>query len=800
MSTKNVYAAEKKNDVGRIRRELVETLGNLPCGLGVYQVVEDKILPVYHNPSFYSTIGYSPDYIRAVVQKQILQYLAGEENHCETEYRLKKGTDSYIWVKVSLSVILGSEGEKRVYAMYHDITREREEQERMRRQYNDLIIQHYRTPGPNALIVGHCNITQNRILEIIDYTELDPLKRFGTNREVFFTGLSGTITDPLERQEFLDTFLRAPSLAAFQRGETEKLLKCFIKLPQDVTGRYVLFKMYMVSAPDTEDLTGILTVTDITEDTIYDRILHQLSVTGHDFVVDVDLPHDCYTMISCHENAHVVPLKKGCHTKWMDEMLNKRIVPRDREVYRRGLDPGEMAERLEREGSYTFSFSVVDDDGQIYTKNMTVSAVDLKLGRVCLSRIDVTDMLTAERQFQAELEKALKKARKADQAKSEFLSSMSHDIRTPMNAIMGMTALASAHLDDRTRVEEYLQKISVSSRHLLSLINDVLDMSKIDGSKIDLNIQYISLSDLMEQLSAIITPQAQASGLEFAVKSKDITHCYFYGDFLRTNQIFINLLSNAVKFTPEGGRVDLLVEEIPAVKPDAVRYRFTVSDTGVGMSEEFLNHIFDPFVRSENTAQIEGTGLGLSITKGLVDLMGGNIGVRSEAGRGSVFEVVLEYTAAGKNDELLQDTKAVADGKENRSLLIDKRILVAEDNSINAEITCGFLELYGALYVVKTDGRQAVDAFAQAKPGTYDAILMDIQMPRMNGYEATRRIREMDRADAQEIPIIAMTANAFSEDVQSCMDAGMTAHIAKPIDVKALGNTLCRLLMQEVHG
>ena len=933
----NTETVKTRNEKERLEEYFRTVVNNLPGGIAVVRYAENgHMMPEYISDGFAAMTGMSleeawemyrkdamigahPDDLERI-REQLATYITSGEDHYELVYRLQKGSDCYIWVKVSFSIIRNQDGDKRLYAIYRDITKEREEQEEVRRQYNDLILQHYRTPGPNALVVGHCNITQNRILEIIDYTNTDPLRLFGTDREAFFTGLGGLIPDPVERQRFFSIYLGAPARAAFERNETVQILECFINLPHESAGRYVQFKMNMVSAPDTEDVTGILTVTDITEQTISNRILDQLSISGHDLVVDLNLLQDRYCIVSCDEKTHLIPPRQGCHTQWVDLMLRTRVVPRDREAYQNNLNPERMLARLQKDGSYTFSFSIVDDNGDIRVKNMTVSAVDLRLGRICLSRsditaslreqqgllhmiaytfdlagfidvssgrltmytrqtvlenlppyhienyecaierftepygveqqkdidkqfrlknmlrrldekpsgyefllpyhtdkevrykqinvlwgdqnhrticlvrADVTDMLMAERKSQTELENALEQARKANRAKSDFLSAMSHDIRTPMNAIMGMTELAFAHLDDTSRVEEYLRKISISSKHLLSLINDVLDMSKIDGSKIELSKRNISLSELLQQLSDMMSPQAKTSGLELTIRTKDIAQPYFYGDPLRINQIFINLLSNAVKFTPTGGKVDFLAEEIMAEKPNAVRYRFTISDTGIGMSPDFLFHLFEPFVRSENTTQIEGTGLGLSITKGLVDLMSGTISVKSQVGKGSVFAVELECEAAQKKDTHSKDLDALSVHPANRAVLSGRCILVAEDNEINAEITCGLLDMFGANYVVKTDGIQTVDAFCQAKQGAYDAILMDIQMPRMNGYEATRIIRGLDRPDAQAIPIIAMTANAFAEDVQLSLAAGMTAHIAKPIDVKTLKNTLCQLL------
>lgn len=922
----------------RLEQYFQTVVKNLPGGVAVVRYEKDgSMVPEFLSDGFAAMTGMSleeawrlyrldamagvhPDDLGWVCQ-QMEDYISGDST-CEIIYRLQRGDGGYNWVKNNLTMIQNEDGESRVYAVYNNITKEKEEQERVRSQYNSLIVQHYRTPGPNALIIGHCNITQNRILEIIDYTNSALLETFGTSREKFFTGISGLIVDEAERRTFLNTYLNAPSLAAFARNDTEKLLECFIKLPQEPRGRYVQFKMNMVATPDSGGVTGILTVTDITEQTISNRILHQTSVTSYDFIIDLKLFEDTYSVLIRNKNAHSVPPVHGSHSQQMAKMLNTAIVPRDKEQYARSLDPQEMLRRLSGEGAYTFSFSILDEHGDIRTKNMTVSAVDLRLGRICLVRTDitesmreqqgllnmmaytfelmvfieaasghltmytrqtvlenlspytledynlsldrleqfyiseegagavkeqfnlqaivrrleekpsgydfvlpyraqggvrykqinvlwgdenhrtvcmvradVTEMLAAERQTKRALEQALALAEDANRAKSDFLSAMSHDIRTPMNAIMGMTALAVAHLDDSTRVSDCLQKISISSKHLLSLVNDVLDMSKIERSKINLNRMKICLPELLEQLSAIMAPQARSSGLQFEIHARDIKQEYFYGDSLRINQILINLLSNAIKFTPEGGRVTFLAQEIPSLlASDRVRFRFTIEDTGIGMSQEFLAHIFVPFTRSNAAARIEGTGLGLSITKGLVDLMGGTITVESQLHQGTVFQVELECETAqaGEADTVIQDSGLVSPAGEKP--FTGCRFLVAEDNAINAEILCELLGMDGAECILKTDGAQTVREFQDARPGTYDAVLMDIQMPEMNGYEATRAIRELARADAENIPIVAMTANAFAEDVQASLEAGMTAHVAKPIDLAVLRTTLKRVL------
>lgn len=360
---------------------------------------------------------------------------------------------------------------------------------------------------------------------------------------------------------------------------------------------------------------------------------------------------------------------------------------------------------------------------------------------------------------------------------------MSHDIRTPMNAIMGMTSLALAHLDNRERVEDYLQKISVSSKHLLSLINDILDMSQIEQSKIQLNHVRVSILELAEQLRTIMEPQAKNAGISFEIHTGTFAHPNFYGDALRINQVLINLLGNAFKFTAEGGTVNFRIEELEARQEGKVSYQFTVQDTGVGMSEEFLEHLFEPFVRDSKMARVEGTGLGLSITRGLIELMGGTIRVKSRLGQGTTFQIRLDFAIADDP----KDAAAVSqDGQADDYSLRGLRFLVVEDNIINSEILCELLQMEGAQSTVREDGFLGVKEFQNAGPGTYDAILMDIQMPVMNGLEAARAIRATKRADAGTIPIIAMTANAFAEDVKAALESGMNAHVAKPIDMNAL--------------
>lgn len=939
----------------RLEQYFQTVVKNLPGGVAVISFEKDgRFVPEFISEGFAAMMGRTveetwscyrggagtgvhPDDVQ-YVREQMRQQTVEEMENREIVYRLRKKAGDYFWVKNNLSLFRGENGGVKIYAVFHDVTKEVEERERIRTQYRELLIQHYQTPDPHALIVGHCNITQNRLVEFNDYLGLDLSEKTRTDREAFIGVLAEMVTEEEERHRLLEKFLNEPILEAFRHGEQEQKQQYFMRLPREVRGRYVELKVNLVMTPDSGDVTGIFKISDVTEAVIEGRIMKRLSASGYDFVADVDLLKDRYRIVSKADNAGDIHERCGGHRGRIDYMASHVVVPRDREHYRKEIEPDNMIRRLEKDGAYSFSFSIAEENGEVHTKRMMVSAIDLRLGRVCLTRADitesvreqqgllnmiaytfdlasflnlgtgklilytrqtvlenlppyliedyaaavdnfmeqygvkaeneearrqfqietilhkleekpggydfiisyvedgairykqinvlwgdenhrivclvradVTDMLMEERRNKKELEEALVLAREASQAKSNFLSSMSHDIRTPMNAIMGMTTLAKVSLGDRSRMEDCLNKIMVSSRHLLSLINDVLDMSKIEHSKITLNRARISISQVTDGITAILEPQAEMEGIHFCCQTGDIKHRWFYGDELRINQILINIIGNAIKFTPKGGEVCLRGEEMKPLNGSSwVRYRFTVRDTGIGMSEEFMAHIFEPFIRSQDSIadRIEGTGLGLSITKGLVELMNGAIAVKSREGEGTTFTVELELELAkdGEEHEGAQRLQRAQEPKEEeaagngnddwgRSIFEGRRFLLAEDNQINAEIVVQLLSLRGAEVVVRPDGIQAVEAFETSEPGTYDAVLMDIQMPGMNGYEAAAAIRRLARPDAGTIPVIAMTANAFSEDVQAALTAGMNAHVAKPIDMDILQETLRRVMV-----
>ncbi len=413
---------------------------------------------------------------------------------------------------------------------------------------------------------------------------------------------------------------------------------------------------------------------------------------------------------------------------------------------------------------------------------------DVQGARKCI--VDLSDR-TGEHQTTLAMEAALEVAEKASKAKTDFLSNMSHDIRTPMNAIIGITTLMKNELHQPEKLAEHLGKLESSGQLLLGIINNILDMSRIESGKTTLNVEKMNLPQQISQLDSIIRQQAGQSRQTFTV-STHLQHENVLADPNRLNQVLMNILSNAVKYTPTGGHIQLEVEELPRNEHYA-RYRFVVQDDGIGMSADYQKTLFDPFTREEKsgTNKVQGTGLGMAITKSIVDLMGGSINVESATGKGTRFEVVLEFPIDAEADHA-QQVQALPEEAEETSPLSGMKFLCAEDNAINAEILQMLLETKGARCTICPNGQEIVDAFAHVKPGEYDMILMDVQMPVMDGLEATRRIRNGENPLGRVIPILAMTANAFLEDMQKSKEAGMDAHLSKPVDIAALEQTVKR--------
>ena len=930
--TDKITSSRKTEQLEQFYQTLVQ---NLPGGIAVirFDMAKKQMLPEYISEGFAAMTGMSTDEAYALykndatagVHPDDLDYIIGRLNQhlkkhldtCESIYRLRKKDGSYIWIKNNSSLILSPNEIPLIYAVYSDITKEIEAQNKLRQKYNDLLLRQQNYPLSNEILSGYCDITANRILRIYDKTGIDPLQKFGFERQNFFKGLATLIESPEERQHFLNTFLNAPLLEKFAQGINSQELECFIRMPHDNSGHYLKCVINMIESPDNGHTIGVLSVLDLTQFKINDQISMHLAHAHYDFIATCDFNSDSYQLFFTNSKANLMPPEQGSYSKNIVAFLQTFTVPKDREFCMEMFDPANMQRRLYHENSYSFHYSLKDEQGHIYTKNMIVFLIDQRLNKVgmaraditdyvreqrallntlaytfeqlsiinlvtkeftmytrksvlqnlspykcadfnralhklslpytklaadetaaekfslpvilsrlaekpqgyeftlpylandgseknkqinvlwgdeghhtiCLVRCDVTDIISAEKNSRSVLQNALDLAQEANRAKTDFLSAMSHDIRTPMNAIIGMTDLALDDLDNRQHLSEYLDIIKSSSSHLLTLINDILDMSRIEKGKLKLARTSFNLSVEIDRFCSRYQLLMDKNSLNF-LHNTELLHCNCIGDTAQLQRIWDNLVSNACKFTPPGGTVTFSACELPSDNKRLGWYKFTISDTGIGIDSESLQHLFDPFFRSSDviSKHIEGSGLGLAIVKNIVDYKGGTISVTSRQGEGTTFTVTLPLhfdTAAEHPVEKPTHTFGSADFDFS-----GKSLLLAEDHPINQKVAELILEKTGAAVTIVENGLQCTELFTGSAKGSFDAILMDIQMPVMNGYEAAQAIRSSTHPQSATIPIIAMTANAFAEDIKNALSAGMNAHIAKPIDPQKLYETL----------
>ncbi|WP_411327775.1 ATP-binding protein [Blautia obeum] len=487
---------------------------------------------------------------------------------------------------------------------------------------------------------------------------------------------------------------------------------------------------------------------------------------------------------------------RKCGNRW------SKIIPSYAEMMVSDNTNGEFENQLgletlrsqEKDYSMTYEFKL---ETGINYHQVRVAFVKKKDGTrmAVVGTRNIDSLIKKERMQEEKLKKAYVAAENANKAKTEFLNNMSHDIRTPMNVILGYNHLMKSQLTESKQLD-YQKKIEQSGKLLLAIINNVLDMARIESGKIKVDENYERVGEVVDEIISTFSSEAEEKEIHLSGSMK-VTHRNILCDGTKIREIYVNLVSNAMKYTPRGGNVTITVEELPCEKEGYMKVKSEIKDTGIGMSKEYLPTLFEPFSREQNTTigRIGGTGLGMPIVKKMVDLMGGSIEVASELGKGTVFTFTLMHKIADRKF-YSQKTEA-AETSEMGKNLSGKHVLLAEDNDLNAEIAVTVLEETGIVIERVEDGIQCVNRVVQMSPGTYDLILMDIQMPNMDGYKATRCIRRLDDKKKAEIPIIAMTANAFAEDRKKAFDAGMNGHIAKPIDIEKLGAVILSVLNKQ---
>ncbi len=739
--------------------------------------------------------------------RKCYEYMMGFDEQCPFCPLLKRGDEKSASSEVdngrqvfSVKTLLAEwEGRPAFVEYAADITASRRAQQSFEAQVRALL-----DSIPEAQGVMHFDLTDNRCITV-GGSATNNLKSVeaGVEVDTTFGQTFSFIPDENERRSTMEVFNRKSLVNAYKEGRVEvsREVESYF---DDGSVRWARVTARVIQNPANDHLECIFYGVDISDEVERRRRFEER--THRQEALFNALSRDYLNVFLVHPETDEVNilkldgfvttgLKKGDtlaypYERTCERYVDERVYPDDRPAMRRSMSLQVVLKKLEEAPEYAGSYRVLDN-GEIHYYQFKYLMAENDEGIIAGFQ-NVDAMIAEELERQKVLKEALDSAEEASRAKTIFLSNMSHDIRTPLNAIIGFNNLAKEHLDDPSAARRYLDKVGVSSEHLLGLINDVLDMSHIESGLVGLDEVSINLPALFEDLHTVIDGNAQNAGVELVFDVDGIGHPDVIGDEVKIKKVLVNILGNAVKFTPAGGKVWFTAEERSLSTSEYAHFIFKVRDNGIGISKEFQSHVFEAFAREEQPVgtSIGGTGLGLSIVKNLVNIMDGTIHLESEKGKGTEFVVSLHL----KLDDKKKAATPVAVDDQGKLDVTGKSVLLVEDNELNREIAYEILNAAGFVVDTAYDGEKAVEKVLGAPAGTYDIVLMDIQMPRMNGYEAARAIRELEDPQKAGIPIIALTANAFSSDRDEALAAGMDGHISKPIDVDLLIDTMRSLL------
>ena len=720
--------------------------------------------------------------------KNLYVRLRAGETYVDAIIRFKspdaEGKDRWWWGWLKYTVLKDVQGRPlRGLGTCQDITDKMEAEAR----YKEAVAN--RMAANNSLL-GYIqlNVTSG-IVE--DFDQKDLLRKKltkGMPIDAAMKNVAASLTDERERQRFLDFFTPKHLLSRFKKGETSFSME-YLRLMPDGKPTWVSTTTTMMEVLETKQILAYVYTENLTSDQLEQVVLQRSLGTEVDYVMYVDMESNMTVQTEFNGiNTETHLEKEFTYENFLRNLeLYEHVCPEDLERCERAFNLRAITGALSANPEYTFSYGVVTETGEQNIKSVRWFYLSSRKKHLVCVRRDITTISRVERQQRQALQKALQEARLANAAKSDFLSRMSHDIRTPMNGVLGLTRLALDE-QDLLQVKNYLRKIQVSGEFLLGLVNDILDLAKVESGKLELYPEPYDQDAFIESITGIIEPVARAKNISFKVWPA-ATNLPLLVDKLRLNQIFFNLLSNAVKFTPAGGKVDFYMEG-KILPQDKMLVCFRICDNGIGIKPEFLPHIFESFSQDPEMARASGrigSGLGLAIVKNLVELMDGTVAVQSRLGLGTEFTVNLPCQIAAAQIKHRQ-------GLARAAALQGRRILLAEDNKINAEIATKLLEKQGVQVEWVEDGTLVLDKVETAPENYYDAVLLDIRMPKLDGLATARRLRSLNRKDVLQVPIVALTANAFDEDIRRSLDAGMNAHLAKPLDPALLYQTLAELI------
>lgn len=752
---------------------------------GIYVSEKDTYELLYVNETIKSFVGTSKPY----KGEKCYKYLMGRDKPCDFCKVDKLSKDNYIIRDIYLenrNMYFEMRGKlvewnnKLAHIEYAaNITDREKDQKESEKKYKEQMAW-VEKMSKDYLANYKINLSKNTFSLGYGTNKITPAKRAASNSlDDFFAAIASCIPYKQDKTNFLKTFNRDNLIKCFKENKTT--VSCEYRAIYD--GENINWNrgsIFLTKNPFTNEIEGFAYAIDIKEEKVFKLLSDKAREQEYESLICIDAKTNSYMT---YLNADT-PQYHDKYNESMFDFIDKYYALDDLEEFKNKVCLKTIINELEKNDNYVVLSKMKFEDSIYYRKSIyTYIDKDSKL--ICLLRSDITNLHMEQEEQKEKLKNALQIAQNANKAKSEFLSRMSHDMRTPMNVIIGMANLAKDEISNYKLMSEYLNNISSAGDFLLELINDCLDLEKISNGKMELHPSVYTYAEFEKAIKSMILPLCKEKDITF-ITDEDYKDIPVHVDKIRFEQIFFNLLSNAVKFTPQGGTIEF--KHIKAsLKDDVLSCDYIVKDSGIGISEEFMTRLFEPFTQESNVVSptYTGTGLGLVIVKNIVQLMKGTIEVKSEKGRGSEFIIHLDLPIA--KEELTSLNEITPKGKNK---LLDKHILIAEDHPINSEIIKKLLEKKGVIYTYAEDGKIATEIFENSKLNYFDAILMDIRMPNMNGLEASKYIRSLNRADAKTVPIIAMTANAFDKDKQDTLNAGMNFHLSKPIKPDVLYKVL----------
>jgi len=789
---KELEAQRSKN----VEKTLVDTIGHLPACSILYQEKEDgTIVPERFSEEYLRFRGYPEDETPDVKENSFLQAVHPDDRSNVLQalkayhggrglypviIRISIRGDGYKWTSANFTWFSIS-NITYLYVVFTDID-DLKKQEQLHKEQYDAAQSYLDSVADTYLMTQRSNLTQNRI-EALRGHGAPPTRWEGQSYDKFVDRLIQEVHENEDRKSCVELLDRSCLLNAFEKG-IRTVTREFRSQPSGQETLWLQGVTTLSKHPVSGDIVAFFALSSIRERKLSEAIIHKIVAEQCDYVCCIDAKRERFVLFvpnkrwEGRETVHI----DDDYTETLDSIFIKYVLPEERDKYRNFTELSHVLASLEQREVISELFHSSGENG-IRVKQLEFSYLDKANGLISLVKTDITAVQQQQLVQEERLREALSFAERANEAKTTFLASMSHDLRTPLNGVLGFTAFALQE-NDPEKKQEYLEKIESSGKLLLDLINDTLDLSRIESGKAVPEPEAVMSDDLIPAVVTALRPSAELKGVKLTVDCTDYQNEPIWADKLKINKIALNLLSNAIKFTPSGGTVTVKLYCVSA-NLDRGGCGFTIEDTGMGMSAEFIKHMYEPFSQEKRSEAVQtpGTGLGLSIVRRYVDLLGGTIRVESRLHEGTRWTVTLPVKRLESN--LTEKTKAA-----NQDALQGKRVLLCEDNQMNTEIASMLLKNKGMLVDPAENGAIGLEKFSASSEGWYDAVLMDIRMPEMDGYEASRRIRALERADAAAIPIIAMTADAFEESIREAKDTGMSDYITKPVEPQKLYSVL----------